>query len=138
MTLADDLLDRGLIRRDRARKRQARLIPFEKFEPLLFEIRSHFNCSRDEALRLIGYAGATTLSDWRRYGTPMLASNAARGVLAIANLPQPMPPDPPEPDFTFEELTELFALLRGYQVGPAVRKLLIGKVARLLAEDAEE
>lgn len=111
----------------RKESRKERVIPWADFEPLLSQLRQAADCNQEEAMRLIGYGGGTMINTWKKEGAPILAVNALRYILADLNVPQEKKV---EKQFSFDELTALFAALQGWHVEDDVKRALTKKIAR--------
>lgn len=115
----------------RSESRKERCVPWAEFEPLLNQIRNHYDCNLNEALRAIGYAGGTMLSDWRKANMiPQLAVNAAQGFLGELRVPKALIKIR---QFELEELGELLELTLRATEGD-VKRRYIAKLAKLIAE----
>ena len=114
---------------DRQSERQ--FLPLEEFEPLLNKLRELTNCSLNEALRAVGYAGGTHWSDWQRKKTvPLLAMNAIKWVLYdYARIDS----GPSKTSFTLDEQTDVLLLMRGFPIKEENRRAIIKKIAAALA-----
>jgi hypothetical protein len=115
----------------RAKGYQERLTTWDKFDPLLSQLRQKMDCSNDEALQLIGYSGATMISAWRKRGVPILAVNAAVGVLSELG---EKPIRRRRESWTYEEWSLIFATLNGIEVHRDNRRNLARKVAAEIME----
>jgi len=81
------------------RKQHRQLVPFGELEIAIKELRRHFDCNNADALRLIGYSGGTGWADWRRYGAPAVALNAAKAILNdLRGSTMLRPPGTPAPE----------------------------------------
>lgn len=113
----------------RAKGYKERLTTWDKFEPLLSQLRQKMDCTNHEALQLIGYSGATMFAEWKRRGVPILAINAAVGVLSELG---EKPNRRPSIKWTYEELSAIFAVLNGIEVPN--RRNLARKIAAEMME----
>ena len=116
----------------RKASRKERIVPWLDFEPYLNQLRTKASCTTTEALQLIGYGGATQLSNWRREGVPLIALNAIRYILHDMNIEVERPA---VKQFTFDELTGLFAALQSWTLPDDTRKALVKRVAREIQND---
>ena len=108
-------------------------VPLSEIEPLINQLRTAMNCNMDEALRLIGYAGGSHYSEWKQKNVvPVLAMNAIKWVLH--DLHQE-PVRKTETNFNFDELTDLFAALRGLPIGDKEKRALLKKVAAAIVQE---
>jgi DNA-binding XRE family transcriptional regulator len=113
----------------RAKGYQERLTTWDKFEPLLSQIRQKMDCTQDEAFKFLGYSGATMCALWKKRGVPILAVNAAVGVLSdLGEKPNRRAPL----KWTYEELSSIFAVLNGIEIPN--RKNLARKIAAEMME----
>jgi len=99
-------------------------VPHDQLAPLVREVRQEFNCSNDEALRMMGYAGGTQWAAWRRNGAPAVALQAAKGVLADLRTSTILtPPGTPAPELPLRPAPE--AAREAWSDGEAPPGLLI-------------
>lgn len=118
-----------------SRKRpEARTISWSEFEPMLQDFCKTLSATNDEAMRAIGYAGATHFPGWKKEGrVPMLAVLAMKGFLAELGVKAATPEPIRVHTFDQDELAELFDLVRRTGLHEQ-RKHFLPKLAQLLAE----
>lgn len=116
----------------RKESRKERLGPWSEFEPLFSQLRQATNSSNDEVMKLIGYSGATMLSAWKKEGVPTLAFFSAKYHLHDLKVETKREVIK---QFTFDELTGLFAALNYWTLPEEARRGLIKKIAKELQND---
>lgn len=114
------------------RRRHQKVVPYSQVEPLINELQTRFEGEGlNEIFQMVGYAAKPSKNDWLKYGAPLVAYNAIKGILADLNIevavretilePAPPPPEPePEPDIPSNEgrLQPELPLANGTDVEP--------------------
>ena len=105
-------------------------VPFSEIEPLLERAQRTSNASATEVLRCIGYNSSSAAANWRTRGTaPLKVKQALLGMLSEFETPLV------HKQFTFDELTGLFAALQGWTIPPDVKQMLIKKIIKEMQSD---
>lgn len=103
------------------RKHQS--VPFSEVEPIINKALEVSKDSETYIMESIGYSNSP-IAEWRNHNrVPVRAKYALEGFIAEHSTP------PKVPQFSFDELTALFAALSGWRVPEEVRKTLVRKIA---------
>lgn len=107
-------------------------VPFVEIEPLIEQISGSMSCSASEVLELIGYRSSSLISNWRDANqAPAIAKYALLGLAGECQLKL----SAGSVKFSFDELADLFAVLRGQILEESVRKALIRKIIAGMMEE---
>lgn len=108
-------------------------VPFSDVEPLLNLLKNSMGIEETELLRTVGYSSNIANQEWRKeQKVPLRAKYALLGLAAELKLKMEQKPIR---QFTFKELTLLFAVLSGmeFSVDEGDRRALVAKIAAELA-----
>lgn len=111
-------------------KKHMQIVPWSEVEPLFNQAIQATNSNITQVLAVIGYSSSSVYANWRDRGqAPVRAKYALLGLLSELRVKVERPV---EKQFTFEELTGLFAALQGWPVPDETRRTLTKKIANAI------
>jgi len=113
-------------------KRARTTAPWAEFEPLLHQAIQATNSNQTQVMEAVGYSSGV-IAAWRKADKVPLS--AKYGMLGLLTELRVSVERPAIKQFTFDELTGLFAALQGWTLPNDTRKALVKRVAREIQND---
>lgn len=110
-------------------KRRRQCVPWDNFAPLLNQAIQATNSSQTQVMETTGYSDSV-IAAWRKANeVPLCAKYTILGLLAELRIKVERPIGK---EFSFDELTGLFAALQGWSLPDDTRRQLTKKIANAL------